>query len=86
MVYEAGPTGFGLARFLLAHGVDCLIAAPSKMLRAPGDRLKNDNWDAMALARILSLGQVTAVQVPTEEREALRDLSRARQRASKSLA
>ncbi len=86
VVYEAGPTGFGLARFLRSHGVDCLIAAPSKLLRAPGDRVKNDKRDSMTLARILSLGQVTAVEIPTEEREALRDLSRARQRASKNLA
>lgn len=42
VVYEAGPTGFGLARFLLAAGVDCVVAAPSKIQRPPGDRIKTD--------------------------------------------
>ncbi len=86
VVYEAGPTGFGLSRFLTGHGVDCLIAAPSKLMRAPGDHVKNDKRDSLILARTLSLGQVTAVRVPTEDQEALRDLSRARQQASKELA
>lgn len=86
VVYEAGPTGFGLARFLLEHGIDCVIAAPSKLLRAPGDHVKTDKRDALTLARILSLGEITAVRVPTVEQEALRDLSRARQQASKELA
>lgn len=85
-VYEAGPTGFGLSRFLTGHGVDCLIAAPSKLMRAPGDHVKNDKRDALLLGRMLSLGQVTVVRVPTEDQEALRDLSRARQQASKELA
>lgn len=85
-VYEAGPTGFGLSRFLTGHGVDCLIAAPSKLMWAPGDHVKNDKRDALLLGRMLSLGQVTVVRVPTEDQEALRDLSRARQQASKELA
>lgn len=85
-VYEAGPTGYGLSRFLTGHGIDCLIAAPSKLMRAPGDHVKNDKRDSLVLARMLSLGQVTAVRVPTEDQEALRDLSRARQQASKELA
>ena len=41
-VYEAGPTGFGLARFLEASGVQCVIAAPSKLQRPSGDRVKTD--------------------------------------------
>jgi transposase len=86
VVYEAGPTGFGLSRFLTGHGVDCMIAAPSKLMRAPGDHIKNDKRDSLMLARMLSLGQVTRVRVPTEVQEALRDLSRARQQASKELA
>lgn len=86
VVYEAGPTGFGLARFLLANGIDCVIAAPSKLLKAPGDHVKTDKRDALTLARILSLGQVTEVRIPTLGQEALRDLSRARQQASKELA
>lgn len=86
VVYEAGPTGFGLARHLRAKGVDCLVAAPSKLLRAPGDRVKTDKRDALTLARILSMGEVTEVRVPTVEQEGLRDLSRARAVAAKDLA
>lgn len=85
-VYEAGPTGFGLARFLTGHSIDCVIAAPSKLLKAPGDHVKTDKRDALTLARILSLGQITEVRVPTPKQEALRDLSRGRQQASKELA
>lgn len=86
VVYEAGPTGFGLARHLRGHGIDCLVAAPSKLLKAPGEHVKTDKRDALNLARMLSLGQVTEVRVPTEEQEALRDLSRARLAAARELA
>jgi len=42
VVYEAGPTGYGLARFLTGHGVACAVAAPSKLQRPAGDRVKTD--------------------------------------------
>jgi len=42
VVYEAGPTGFGLARHLREHGVECLVAAPSKLQRPSGNRVKTD--------------------------------------------
>lgn len=86
VVYEAGPTGYPLARYLQEHGIDCVIAAPSKLLRAPGDHVKNDQRDALGLARMLSLGDVTTVRIPTIEQEALRDLSRPRGQTQKSLA
>jgi len=57
VVYEAGPTGFGLARFLLAAGIDTLVAAPSKLQRPSGDRVKTDAKDALHLARLLKLGE-----------------------------
>lgn len=79
VAYEAGPTGFGLARFLLAAGVDCVVAAPSKLQRPAGDRVKTDARDALHLARLLHLGEVTAVTVPSVEQEAARDLVRARE-------
>lgn len=53
VAYEAGPTGYGLARFLLAAGIRCLVAAPSKLQRPPGDRIKNDQRDAFQLARLV---------------------------------
>lgn len=86
IVYEAGPTGFGLVRHLRENGIDCSVAAPSKPVRARGDHVKTDKRDAPGLARILSLGQVTEVRVPSEEQEALRDLSQARLAAAKDLA
>lgn len=81
VVYEAGPTGFGLARFLRERGVDCLVAAPSKLQRPAGDRVKTDARDALHLARLLKLGEIFEVAVPTVEQEASRDLVRAREDA-----
>lgn len=85
-VYESGPTGYVLARFLREAGIECVVAAASKLLRAPGDKVKNDKRDARLLAEMLTLGQVTEVRVPTREQEDLRDLSRLRARAAKDLA
>jgi transposase len=79
VTYEAGPTGFGLARFLLAAQVECVVAAPSKLIRAAGDRVKTDARDAVHLARLLHLGQVVSVTIPSIEQEAARDLVRARE-------
>jgi transposase len=81
VTYEAGPTGFGLARFLRARGVDVEVAAPSKLLRPSGDRVKTDVRDARHLARLLHAGQIVAVAVPDEATEAARDLVRAREDA-----
>jgi transposase len=78
VAYEAGPTGFGLARALQSAGIDCLVAAPSRLLRPTGDRVKTDAKDALLLARLVAVGEVTAVAVPDEETEAARDLVRAR--------
>jgi transposase len=79
VVYEAGPTGYGLARTLAAADVDCVVAAPSKLIRASGDRVKTDTRDARHLARLLHLGEVVAVAVPSVDQEAARDLVRARE-------
>ena len=79
VTYEAGPTGFGLARALTAAGIGCEVAAPSKLIRPAGDRVKTDVRDAAHLARLLHLGQITAVTVPTATQEAARDLVRARE-------
>lgn len=77
-VYEAGPTGFGLARALDAAGVPVTVTAPSKIIRPAGDRVKTDARDAVLLARLLRMDELTAVRVPTVSEESARDLVRAR--------
>ena len=78
VAYEAGPTGYGLARELAKRGIECIVAAPSKIPRASGDRVKTDRRDAEHLVRLLLAGKLHAVRVPGDEEEALRDLVRAR--------
>jgi transposase len=77
--YEAGPTGFVLARKLEAAGVDCLVCAPGLIPRGPTDRVKTDRRDAERLVRLLAAGELRRVAVPSVEAEALRDLVRARE-------
>ena len=77
--YEAGPTGYGLARELGRRGVGCVVAAPGKIPRAATDRIKTDRRDAEHLVRLLLAGKLHAVRVPGPEEEALRDLVRARE-------
>ena len=75
---EAGPCGYGLCRQLMESGHGCEVVAPSLIPRKPGERIKTDRRDALKLARSLRAGGLTAVWVPDEEQEALRDLTRAR--------
>lgn len=77
-VYEAGPCGYGIYRHLNEKGFTCMVAAPSMIPKKSGDRIKNDNRDAVMLARLHRAGELTAVFVPDVEDEAMRDLSRAR--------
>jgi transposase len=79
VAYEAGPTGYVLARELAKRRVECVVAAPSKIPRATGDRVKTDARDAEHLARLLLAGKLHPVRVPGPEEEALRDLVRARE-------
>ena len=76
--YEAGPVGFGLYRLLASMGVACDVVAPSLIPKAPGDRVKTDRRDCRRLARLHRAGELTAIRVPTEAEEAVRDLCRAR--------
>ena len=78
---EAGPTGFGLHRALVAAGVDSVVVAPGLVPSRPGDRVKTDKRDARRLAGLHAAGLLTAVFVPSLEQEALRDLVRAREDA-----
>lgn len=79
--YEAGPCGYGLYRQLRALGHDCIVAAPSLIPRAPGERVQTDRLDAMTLAKTDRAGDLTAIWVPDETHEAMRDLVRGREAA-----
>jgi transposase len=79
--YEAGPTGFVLYWQLTQLGVDCTVVAPSLVPKKPGDRVKTDRRDALKLAHCHRNGDLTAVWVPDEASEALRDLVRQREAA-----
>jgi len=81
--YEAGPRGYPLCRFIRSHGAQCIIVAPSKVPRQPGDRVKTDRRDADQLARLLRAGELTGIYVPDPQDEAVRDLIRARYQVQK---
>src|SRR5436190_21178755 len=79
VAYEAGPTGFGLARALTAAGIECVVAAPGKIERPAADRVKTDQRDAERLVRLLMIDALHAVRVPSDSEEAIRDVVRARE-------
>src|SRR5712664_3739340 len=83
--YEAGPTGYGLHRQIKSLGYECMVVAPSLIPKRPGDRVKTNRRDAVGLAKLSRAGELTAVWVPDERHEAMRDLSRAREAARKDL-
>ncbi len=76
-VYEAGPCGYGLYRYLTRKGFECMVCAPSLIARKPGDRVKTDRRDAIMLVKALRAGDLARVHVPDVVDEALRDLVRA---------
>jgi transposase len=78
-VYEAGPTGFGLARAAAASGLDVRVVSPGLIPKRPTDRVKTDRRDAIRLARLLAAGELSFVRVPTVAEEQFRDLIRARE-------
>jgi transposase len=78
-IYEAGPCGYWLYRYLRKKDYDCWVVAPSLIPKKAGDRVKTDRRDAVQLARLARSGDLTAVYVPKVEDEAIRDLTRARE-------
>ena len=84
-VYEAGPCGSWLSRYLTKKGYVCWVVAPSLIPKKAGDRVKTDRRDAVQLARLMRSGDLTPVDVPTVEDEAIRDLTRAREDAIRDL-
>ncbi len=85
-VYEAGPCGFWLHRYLVQKQQRCCVAAPSLIPKSPGERIKTDRRDARKLALALRAGVLTPVHVPTPEQEAFRDVVRAWQQAKRDIA
>jgi transposase len=81
VVYEAGPTGYGLYRELRRRGYRCEIVAPTLIPRRAGDRIKNDRRDCARLAELSRSGELKPIWVPDEAHEAMRDLCRAREDA-----
>jgi transposase len=77
--YEAGPCGFELQRACAAAAVACEVIAPALIPRRAGDRVKTDRRDAHQLAILYRAGALTAIHVPTEQEEAVRDLLRCRE-------
>jgi transposase len=78
-VYEAGPCGYWLYRYLTKNGHVCWVVAPSLIPQKPGDRVKTKRRDAIKLARLMRFGDLTPVYIPTVEDEAIRDLCQARE-------
>jgi transposase len=76
--YEAGPTGYELARLLDSLQVRCQVIAPSLIPKAPGDKVKTDRRDCRRLARLHRAGELVAIRIPSVQEEAVRDLCRAR--------
>lgn len=85
VAYEAGPTGYGLCRALLAEGIDCVVVAPSRTPQTPGVRVKTDRRDARLLAHYLRTNFLVPIAVPDERAEALRDFVRLREDAVRAL-
>ena len=84
-VYEAGPTGFGLARAGQASGIEMVVVAPGKTPRGAAERVKTDQRDAELLVRLLLAGSLRPIHVPSEGQEAARDLVRAREAVRQDL-
>src|SRR4028119_1023815 len=83
--YEAGPTGYGLQRRIVALGHDCAVVAPSLIPKRPGERVKTNRRDALTLAKLHRAGGLTPVWVPDPEHEGIRELVRAREAAMEDL-
>jgi len=78
LCYEAGPTGFVLARRLLKLSFECIVVAPSKIPTQSGDRVKTDRRDARKLARLFRAGELSGIHIPSVEDEVIRDVCRGR--------
>lgn len=78
LVYESGPTGFGLARSCQQAGIPVMVAAPSRIIRPVSPTAKTDSLDCRKLAELARKDMVRSIGIPTEQEEALRALQRRR--------
>src|SRR5213078_2586976 len=76
--YEAGPTGYGLYDWLVAKAYPCLIATPSMIPKAPGQRVKTNRLDSRGLSENLRGGQLRSIHVPSALYRELRHLTQLR--------
>lgn len=81
VVYEAGPTGYGLQRELARRGYPAQVIAPSLIPKRTGERIKTDRRDSLRLAELARSGELRAVWIPDPADEAIRDLTRVREDA-----
>lgn len=84
-VYESGPCGYGLYRQINDAGHICEVVSPAHTPRRAGDHVKTDRRDALMLARLSRAGELTTIWVPDPAHEAMRDLIRSREVASKDV-
>jgi transposase len=84
-VYEAGPCGYWLSRYLTQKGQVCCVVAPSWIPKKPGERGKTNRRDAITLARLMRAGDLPPVYVPQGDDAAIRDLCRAREETLRDL-
>jgi transposase len=77
-IYEAGPCGYALYRYLSGNGFKCIVTSPAMIPKRNSVRIKNDRRDALKLARLFRAGELTGIYVPDPEDEAVRDLARTR--------
>src|SRR2546422_3855423 len=77
--YEAGVSAYDLYRQITACGAACQVIAPALTPRRPGQRIKTDRRDAAKLVRLFRAGELTAIHVPAEAEEAVRDPTRCRE-------
>jgi transposase len=80
-VYEAGPCGFGIHRYVTGQGEQCVVVSPTGVPKSGTRRIKTDRRDSQALARSHRAGDLTPIYIPTADDEAMRDLVRAREDA-----
>jgi transposase len=85
VAYEAGPTGFGLARALSEAGIKVIVAAPSRILRPVTPGAKTDRLDCIDLAKFAQKGMLKPIAIPSEDQEAKRSLGRRRNQISKEV-